>query len=191
MENVKKFLEKMVKKMRGMDKSQWIAVILTGVLLLVIAIPVETGEKRDTQSLPAETAAGGGTDDEDSYRRQMEEQLEDILSQVDGVGKVKVMITLKDGGEQVLAKDSTISSRTSEQADGSVSSESSNEAVTVFNGEKDPVTTQMRTPDVEGVLVVAQGAGSGGVENRIYQSVMALFPVDAHKISVVKMKGQE
>ncbi len=39
--------------------------------------------------------------------------------------------------------------------------------------------------------MVAEGAGNAAVETEIYETVMALFEVDAHKISVGKMRLQE
>ena len=44
---------------------------------------------------------------------------------------------------------------------------------------------------VSGVVVVAQGAGNATVNARISEVVKALFSVDAHKISIVKMRSQE
>lgn len=44
---------------------------------------------------------------------------------------------------------------------------------------------------VQGVVVVAQGAGNASVDKRISDAVKALFSVDAHKISIVKMRSQE
>ena len=37
-----------------------------------------------------------------------------------------------------------------------------------------------------GVVVVADGAGNAVVETRILNAVKALFPIEAHKISIVK-----
>ena len=47
------------------------------------------------------------------------------------------------------------------------------------------------SPSVCGVVVVAQGAGIPSVNARILEAVKALFSVDAHKISIVKMRSQE
>ena len=49
-------------------------------------------------------------------------------------------------------------------------------------------------PRVEGVLVVAEGAGRGNVNKTIVEIAEALFGVEAHKVKVVKMEpetGQE
>lgn len=43
-------------------------------------------------------------------------------------------------------------------------------------------------PEIEGVVVVAEGAGSGTVNRTIVEMVQALFGVEAHKVKVVKME---
>ena len=49
-----------------------------------------------------------------------------------------------------------------------------------------PYVTRETAPEIEGVLVVAQGAGSSSVKTEIYEAVQALFNVPAHKIKVLK-----
>ena len=45
-------------------------------------------------------------------------------------------------------------------------------------------------PEIEGVLVVAEGAGSGTVNRTVTEIVQALFGVEAHKVKVVKMEAK-
>ena len=91
MKNWKKLAEKMLK---NMDRQKWIVCILIGVLLLVIAIPVDSkkqdaGTQESVQTTETESS---------SYVEQMERELEDLLGQMDGVGAVRVMITWKIRG---------------------------------------------------------------------------------------------
>lgn len=51
--------------------------------------------------------------------------------------------------------------------------------------------TESGTGKVSGVVVVAQGAGNAVIESRISEAVKALFSIDVHKISIVKMRSQE
>jgi stage III sporulation protein AG len=44
---------------------------------------------------------------------------------------------------------------------------------------------------VQGILVVAQGGGDSLVRQSILQSLQALFSLEAHKITIVKMSMQE
>ena len=93
--------------------------------------------------------------------------------------------------EKVVAKDNTTSNSSTTSEDGLVSNDYSSESTTVYDGEDTPYETKELLPEVEGVVVVAEGAGNAAVETEIYETVMALFEVDAHKISVGKMRLQE
>lgn len=48
------------------------------------------------------------------------------------------------------------------------------------------VKTQV--PKVQGVMVVAEGAGAGNVDLEITRMIQALLDVDAHKIAIAKME---
>ena len=56
------------------------------------------------------------------------------------------------------------------------------------DGEESPYVVQIHSPAVEGVVVVAQGAGSGKKEKEIIEAIQALFPIEPHKIKVMKME---
>ena len=51
--------------------------------------------------------------------------------------------------------------------------------------------TQTDEQKVCGVVVVAEGAGNATINARISDAVKALFSIDVHKISIVKMRSQE
>ena len=100
---------------------------------------------------------------------------------MEGVGKVKVMITVSDTGETVVEKDirTTIDSETQEE--------------TVFvedNTGSYPYVGKKIMPSIEGIVVVAEGGGNATVAANISNAAMALFPVEAHKIIVVKMSSK-
>jgi stage III sporulation protein AG len=50
-----------------------------------------------------------------------------------------------------------------------------------------PYVVMRMLPRVEGVLVVAEGAGNGTVNKSVTEMIQALFDVEVHKIKVVKM----
>ncbi|MCD7980780.1 MAG: stage III sporulation protein AG [Clostridiales bacterium] len=192
------------KKWKKWKKDQWLILLLAGILLLVIAMPTscDDGEDSGTESGEAseeESSAGSAGVSSADYQALLEEKLENALSQMEGVGEVKVMITLQDGGETVVEKDVTYSEidQETEDADGSRTTDSQRESSeeTVYSPESDdgePVVSKEITPTVEGVLVIAQGGDDSTVAVNISEAVEALFGLDAHKIKVVKMyDGQE
>ena len=59
-------------------------------------------------------AASAAPADDNIYRQQLEQQLSDLITQVEGAGKTTVMITLESGEETIYALD-TLSGQTQEQ----------------------------------------------------------------------------
>lgn len=184
-----------LEKLKKIPKNQILIGGLVGILLLVVAIPVDSGKTKteEAEKTEQEETAYGGTDTE-IYEKKMERRLAEVLESMDGVGKVEVMITLKDNGESVVEKDNTTSNQnTNEGENGTTRSatETQSQEETVFseqqgNGQQ-PFISKEVTPQIEGVLVVAEGGGSATVVKNISDAVLALFPVEVHKIKVVKM----
>lgn len=188
------FKEKKWKKIR---KDQWLIVFLAGVLLLVIAMPTDCGTSSGSnRSEPEEQQTETGL--KNDYEEVLEQRLEQVLSQMEGVGRVQVMITLKDSGESVVEKDVGTTGDTQTDTDGEgnttqqTKSERSEETVySSGSGDGEPFVNKQISPKIEGVLVVAEGGADTKVAKNISEAVEALFDIEAHKIKVVKMNLQE
>ncbi|MDE6712876.1 MAG: stage III sporulation protein AG [Lachnospiraceae bacterium] len=151
---MKEKLRQYIKKYATRDNLLILA--LLGILLMVIAVPVGTPESgtEEGERAPQAETEDQFTDAEEgyaaSYEREMEERLEELLQSMEGVGNVKVMITLAASDERVILKDYDIS----EESDASRTVES-----TIFytdeNGRENPYCQKIITPRVEGVGVVA------------------------------------
>ena len=63
-----------------------------------------------------------------------------------------------------------------------------NEDKTVYDEKESPYVIQELSPTVKGVLVVAQGGDDPTVKKQIQQTIEALFGLDSHKISIMKME---
>lgn len=61
-----------------------IAVGLAGILLIFVSEMFPAKNTAESKSIPTESVA---TDDTDSYKKQIEKELKDVLSQVRGVGE--------------------------------------------------------------------------------------------------------
>ncbi len=94
--------------------------------------------------------------------------------------------------ERIVEKDMTADrSQTEEQdsAGGTRTVSSSNTGYqTVYQdgSQGTPFVAKTITPQVEGVLVVAEGAGKGNMTSEITQIAQALFGVEAHKVKVLE-----
>lgn len=185
-----------LKKLNLRDKHTWLVLGLFGALLLVIAMPAGS-PKTQEEDAGADASAGGqeeteapGTQEDAGEVAALERRLEETLSLVDGAGRVRVMITLKDNGARVVEKDT--SRQTGAGLSGEGTTEVSESSVFERTGDgEQPFVSNELTPQVEGVLVVAEGGGDSLVKQNILQSIMSLFPLEAHKITIVKMSIQE
>lgn len=174
---------------KNIKKEQLLIGILLGILLLVIIIPVP-GEKKKEEG--KEEKKIQETEVQVPEEDTLETQLREILQKISDVGKVEVFITYQDHGKIIIEKDQSVSEELVQEADSSGGTRTTNtsrtEAQTVYTEGEVPYIIQELTPSVEGVLVVAEGAGSASVKKQIQQTIEALFGLDAHKISIMKME---
>lgn len=186
------------KKINLKDKNTWLCIGLVGILLLILALPTENESAKEVKQKAGNTASDEKKSLEEAAREEpfltateeMEKKLEETLSLIEGAGRVRVMITWKDQGERIVEKDESYSSDA--QTDGTTRTDKSQSSVyEQRDNEEIPYVKNELMPQAEGVLVVAQGGGNSMIKQQILQSVMALFPLEAHKITIVKMSMQE
>ena len=160
----------------GISKFRLPLLIFAAGLLLML---LPTG-KRSTQAV--QTAAQAAQTQE---LTPSQEEMEAILSRIDGVGRVDLLLTLHTSGASVYQTDTrTVTS-------GSGTTE---ECQTVFGqtsgSGKEPVVQTTLAPQYQGALVVCDGADRASVRLAVVQAVASLTGLGSNQIAVVKMKGQ-
>ena len=186
---MEKGTSKILEKIKHMKKNQWFILVLVGILILVIAMPVNPGTAEKEEVVPKET------DTADTDMEILEKRLTLALEKVAGVGKVEVMITKKSSGEKIVEKDSPVTDQSTKEEDSEGGSRSVEEHTlgeeTVYiqdgGGGQTPYVVEELEPQIAGVVVVAQGGDNSVVVQNITEAVMALFGVEPHKIKVMKM----
>lgn len=180
-----KWLTDILKKM---DKTKWLILGLSGILLLVVALPAEPGDRAKTDALFEPSTEDDAKQDSliKNYKKQLAAELEQALAYMEGVGEVRVMITFQDSGEAVVEKDVTKSS--GGQTDVRQNSQYQESTIYQETNGREPYISQQKLPAVEGILVIAQGGGDSKVKQEIKDAVMALFSIEMHKIKIVKMQ---
>lgn len=153
-------------------KEQWVLVLCVGLLLFVIALPEHKNVEEHTIAAVQESEVQSR---EIRGIKEMEIRLEEILTTLDGAGDVKVMITQKGSSEKVVEKD----------ADGE-------EEKTIYErdsrGNEIPYVSWEKAPQIQGVMILAQGGDDPVLVKKITEAVMALFGLEAHRIKVMKMQ---
>lgn len=188
------FMQKI--KEKKLKRSDWLILVLAGILILIIALPTDTKGKKQAEEAKENISKENNT--MEASKDEIEQKLEDILEKIDGAGEVKVMITYQDSGTQVVEKDKNTSENSVEESDSTGGVRSTKEQQlqesTVYD-EADagntPFVSKELLPKVEGILIVASGGDNQKVKQNISEAVLALFQVEAHRIKIVKMSGLE
>lgn len=199
--------KKILQKLTGgkkLQKDQCLIIILFGILLCVIAIPTEKKEtKSDLSNIKNDTMDNHTSPDTGDmpadYVGYWEEKLEKALRYVDGVGKVKVLITLQTSEQKIVEKDGpeeySDTTETDNAGGSRVTGSRRTEKTTIYTadgqGGNTPYVVMTIPPVVEGVVVIAQMSDRENIQENIIESIQVLFDIEANKIKIVKMKNNQ
>ena len=113
---------------------------------------------------------------------ELEERLSQLLSQVEGAGKVEVLLSPAAGQSKILARDEDVR----EQNDGK---ETAAETVVISRGSdgEETVTLQLCAEVYRGAVVVAEGGEDPAVVLALTRAVSAVTGLGADRITVMKM----
>lgn len=179
--------------------------LLVGVLLAMIgnsfkedSVPVFNESPNgnigieDTTTNPVNTVKKGT---ENSEEAEIEGKLKYILENIEGVGKVNVMVYFKGGEEQIPAININDSTSLTEEKDtdgGTRKITQKNDGRTIVmmntgNG-TEPFVVKKYKPEVTGVCVVAEGAENNLIKLQIHKAVINLFDLKESQVNVYPMK---
>ncbi len=186
-------INKIIKNI-GMEKLLIIAIC--GVVLVMLPSP----DKKLKSSKQTETTKSSGSQNieisGDDYCEKLEKRLEDLISKIDGIGEVKVMITLKATEEKIVLTEVSYEKNDENSTDSSgvVNTKNSykEDRVVVYeegsDGNKVPYVTKENAPEIEGIAVIAEGGNNADNVLKISEIAQALFGISSHKISVIGMR---
>ena len=178
-DSVKKITDALAKKTR-LDKKLLliIAIGFAGICALLLSeiIPASQKEPETTEKCTEQT----------DYAAQTEAKLTDLLSSIEGAGRVKVMVTLESSGEQIYLRDSSLSESSGENS--GISSDEVNKYIIIDNGSGEGgIVAKVISPKIRGVAVVCDGADSAVVRRAVTETVTALLNLSSARVSVTKM----
>ena len=136
----------------------------------------ETGEKvEQSENVPGS-------------RESIQQEMEEILGHISGVGQVRVMLTVDTDGERQLARDTELrySGATTAPEDYSRRTET---VLTDIDGGDEAVVTKRLYPTYRGALVVCQGGGRAEVRLAVTEAVTALTGLTADKVTVAEWQS--
>ena len=119
-----------------------------------------------------------GEGGDDSYVTNLQNSLKNVLSDVEGAGKINVLITVDGSYEEVVLKNVETA------VDNGV--KTTVESIVLVGGK--PYVIKVNNPKVLGVVVVCEGADVVDVKLKIIEIVTTTLKVDADSVRIIKMK---
>lgn len=120
-----------------------------------------------------------------------ENKLAKIISEIEGAGDVKVMVSYRTGVETVPLLDTKDSNTVTEESGGESlrrTEQSNLETSIIFNQEKSgnkvPYISKTIMPIVEGVIVTCDGGGDELVKANVVKAVTVITGITANKVQV-------
>ena len=113
------------------------------------------------------------------YVTALENKLASVLSNISGVSKVSVIITLEEGFSYKYATDTETKTIVSGGTETTVVTE------TVIMVSNQPVVEKEIYPNIKGVVVVAKGAENVSVKMNIVSAVETVLKVEPNRITVL------
>lgn len=175
------------------------------IILIITCIAVNkiwNGDKKEDETQTRQNTTTGkqlATQENNSNSENttdLQSNLERILSNIDGVGKVSVLLTYSESSELVPLYDENKSETTTEEADTSGGKRTTTDTNTQksaimqenSSGEKSIITQKTVSPKIEGAIITAEGGENANVKTQIIQAVEAATGLATHKIQVFKLK---
>lgn len=144
-----------------------ILVLLVGIVLMLLPSRQGITKQTNTATEPAE------------QKQDVQKELSQILSQIDGVGAVHVMLTIAFGEETVYQTDTDTTDNAC-RIDTVI--------VTDANRAQQGLVQMKNPPKYLGAIVVCKGGGNAAVKLAVVEAVSRVTGLGADQISVLKMK---
>lgn len=126
------------------------------------------------------------SDNNFEVKDELEAKLENILSKISGVGKVSVLITYSES-KTVVPIYNVNSSKTSTEEENKKTETLNEEKQVITDSSSNIMTEKIIMPQVEGAIIIAQGASDINVKSNIVSAIEAVTGISTYKIQVYEM----
>ena len=195
-----KLLEKITKETNNKKKIEN-TVFLMVILIATLIIINHIWNEKDTEIPEKENndynkVLANNEEETENAKEEFAKNIEDILSTIKGVGKVKVLLNYSESSSIVPLYDETTTTSTTEEGDSSGGTrnitevQSQKEVVFSENsGSKEPYTQKKLMPIIQGAIITASGAGNAVIKTNIITAIQALTGLSADKIQVFEKEN--
>lgn len=182
------------------NKKPWLIrvafLLFIGCFLMILGNSLGNNQQKKEEKPAQQTAPT--LDTLNIMEKEMALRLETALKQIAGVGNVSVTVFLASGPKYHFAVNSTTTQRTTEEKDKSglnriTTENNSNDQIVLqkegTSSSENPVLLNEEQPQVQGILVVAEGAASSYIKREVTAMIENLLNIPAYKVTVEPKGG--
>lgn len=182
---------KKLKELLLKDKSRYLIIFL-GVMgmILIFTSNFSKCKSKNIKKIDKDLSIA----DTYEYKKQLEENLKNIISEISGVGNVKVLVTLESSMQNVYAteqkknKEAVEDKNLNERSKIQESNEVETKYITIkdSDGTEKALSLMQIQPSIKGVIVVCSGGDNIDVKNKVIEAVKTALNITSKRVFVTK-----
>lgn len=190
MDSLKQKVKDILKKLSADKKTMFIVLAgIIGVLILVASEFIPEGEKAKENEEEIQVSEYN-IENHYEYAEMLEKKLTDLISSIEGAGATKVMLTLESSSEAVYAQNDKTDMESNDENSEKISKENDYVLIKTDSSKEEALLLKIIQPEVKGVAVVCEGGDSIYVQQKIIETISAVFDINASKIKVTKLSSE-
>lgn len=190
MDSLKQKVKDILKKLSADKKTMFIVLAgIIGVLILVASEFIPEGEKAKEDEKETQVSEYN-IENHYEYAEMLEKKLTDLISSIEGAGATKVMLTLESSSEAVYAQNDKTDMESNDENSEKISKENDYVLIKTDSSKEEALLLKIIQPEVKGVAVVCEGGDSIYVQQKIIETISAVFDINASKIKVTKLSSE-
>lgn len=178
-------IKKLTEKLGISGKSLLFATLCVIGVALILFGNLFSAEKKETKQ--SDTSSFTNEEYNAAYVNTLKEEMTSIISQIEGVGRVNIAITLEAGVSYEYAAERSYSDDSESSGERYKKSEES--SLIILDGENGeaPVLLKKTEPTVMGVAVVCEGGDNPRIIEKVTDTISVLCGIGSNRVSVSKM----
>lgn len=192
---IKRIMSKEQNPKKRIENLVFLIVILIITLFIINMILKKDNSKIEDTDDEKESVTKVLANTKQNSKAELEENLEEILSTIKNVGRVKVFINYSESSDMIPLYDETTTTSTVIEEDSSGGTRNTEQTETqkdiVFSeksGNKEAIIQKTIMPKVQGAIITAEGASDANIKTNIINAVQAVTGITIDKIQVFEMK---
>lgn len=189
--NLKNIFEKL-KKVKNIE--YFIFILAIAIIISLVGNMVQPKEKGGELETGLEVPLEKTPEVNLDYDQDQEARLKKVLSAINGAGSVEIMITYKSGKEVIPAMNTIQSNTETEEKDSNggirkvIQTDTNSQPVSMDTPDgSQPLITREFEPEIQGVIIVAQGAADLVVRLELQKAVQTVLGINADQVEVFIM----